>query len=133
MSASRRLPRSRFQPGIAAMYACTGASPSAFAMRGLPPERTIDLDLDLVDELTWILQASPFLLPRFGATADRTRSFRAPSLILSPSWRSMAISSPGKRPARSGGRRRGLQAAPENVREPPEHAGGDRPTPRLRA
>src|SRR3984893_14707458 len=40
MSASRRFPRSRFQPGIAEMYACTGASPSAFAMRGLPPERT---------------------------------------------------------------------------------------------
>src|SRR3972149_497428 len=39
MSASRRFPMSRFQPGIAAMYACTGASPSAFAMRGLPPER----------------------------------------------------------------------------------------------
>src|SRR5436190_12427531 len=40
MSASTRFPMSRFQPGIAAMYACTGASPSAFAMRGLPPERT---------------------------------------------------------------------------------------------
>src|SRR5205809_275122 len=40
MSTSRRFPRSRFQPGIPAMYACTGASPSAFAMRGLPPERT---------------------------------------------------------------------------------------------
>src|SRR5437870_13252924 len=40
MSASRRFPRSRFQPGIPAMYACTGASPSTFAMRGLPPERT---------------------------------------------------------------------------------------------
>src|SRR5882762_2059829 len=40
MSASRRFPRSHFQPGIPAMYACTGASPSAFAMRGLPPERT---------------------------------------------------------------------------------------------
>src|SRR6267142_2072352 len=40
MSASRRFPRSRFQPGIPAMYACTGASPSAFAMRGLPPDRT---------------------------------------------------------------------------------------------
>src|SRR5688500_15744190 len=39
MSASRRFPRSRFQPGIAAMYACTGASPSAFAIRGLPPAR----------------------------------------------------------------------------------------------
>src|SRR5688500_7801002 len=39
MSASRRLPTSRFQPGIAAMYALTGASPSAFAICGLPPER----------------------------------------------------------------------------------------------
>src|SRR5574341_1509235 len=38
MSASRRFPRSRFQPGIAARYACTGASPSAFAICGLPPE-----------------------------------------------------------------------------------------------
>src|SRR5215469_8804042 len=40
ISASRRFPRSLFQPGILAMYACTGASPSAFAMRGLPPDRT---------------------------------------------------------------------------------------------
>src|SRR5207249_11308999 len=39
MSASRRFPMARFQPGIAAMYARTGASPSAFAMRGLPPVR----------------------------------------------------------------------------------------------
>src|SRR5258707_14937161 len=30
-------------------------------------------------------------------------------------------------------RRRALQAAPEEVREPPEHAGGHRPAPRLRA
>src|SRR6267142_6330389 len=30
-------------------------------------------------------------------------------------------------------RRRALQAAPEEVREPPEHAGGNRPAPRLRA
>src|SRR5688572_27559514 len=75
--ASRRFPRSRFQPGIAAIYACTGASPSALAICGLPPERRttrpfppvralIDLvslvrglafvpafggDLDLVDDL----------------------------------------------------------------------------------
>src|SRR5688572_26661610 len=39
MRASRRLPRLLFQPGIAAMYARTGASPSAFAICGLPPER----------------------------------------------------------------------------------------------
>src|ERR1700692_750921 len=35
--------------------------------------------------------------------------------------------------ARSGARRRGMSAAPEEIREPPEHAGGRRPTPRLRA
>src|SRR5258706_14227878 len=33
--------------------------------------------------------------------------------------------------ARSGARRRVLQAAPEEVRQPPEHAGGRRPAPRL--
>jgi len=33
--------------------------------------------------------------------------------------------------ARSGARRRGLEAAPEEVREPPEHAGGRRRAPRL--
>src|SRR5262249_13118943 len=36
-------------------------------------------------------------------------------------------------PARSGARRRSLNAAPEEIREPPEHAGGRRPAPRLRA
>src|SRR5256885_14600310 len=40
MSASSQRPTSRFQPGIPAMYACTGVSPSAFAICGLPPERT---------------------------------------------------------------------------------------------
>src|SRR5436190_9375030 len=38
MSASSCVPTSRFQPGIAAIYDCTGASPSAFAICGLPPE-----------------------------------------------------------------------------------------------
>src|SRR5687768_4516296 len=37
MSASIRRPTPLFQPGIAAMYACTGASPSALAICGLPP------------------------------------------------------------------------------------------------
>ena len=32
MSASSWRPTSRFQPGMAAMYACTGASPSPFAI-----------------------------------------------------------------------------------------------------
>src|SRR5688572_3814620 len=53
ISASRRFPMSRFQPGIAAMYACTGASPSALAICGLPPESRTTAsrfggDLDLV-------------------------------------------------------------------------------------
>jgi len=39
MSASRRRPTSCFQPGMAAMKACTGASPYPFAICGLPPER----------------------------------------------------------------------------------------------
>src|SRR6185437_11124921 len=62
MSASRRSPMSRFQPGIAAMYACTGASPSAFAICGLPPERrtgtlapAVGGDLDLVADLRGLL------------------------------------------------------------------------------
>src|ERR1700737_505742 len=40
MSASSRFPTLRFQPGIAAMYARTGALPSAFAICGLPPARS---------------------------------------------------------------------------------------------
>src|SRR5262245_33194932 len=43
MSASRRRPTSRFQPGMAAMKAWTGASPSPFAICGLPPERRAGL------------------------------------------------------------------------------------------
>src|SRR5262245_48371007 len=38
MSASSQRPTSRFQPGMPAMYACTGASPSPFAICGLPPD-----------------------------------------------------------------------------------------------
>src|SRR5260221_1089535 len=77
MSASRRFPRSRFQPGIPAMYDCTGASPSAFAICGLPPERSFTgfaslapglafapafaADLDLVADLpAWLPGAQPF-------------------------------------------------------------------------
>src|SRR5688500_6885358 len=37
MSASRRFPTARFQSGIAAIYACTGALPSPFGICGLPP------------------------------------------------------------------------------------------------
>jgi hypothetical protein len=38
ISWSSRLPTLLFQPGIAAMYACTGPSPSPFAICGLPPD-----------------------------------------------------------------------------------------------
>ena len=44
MSASSLRPTSLFHPGIAAMYACTGASPSPFGICGLPPERSAGAD-----------------------------------------------------------------------------------------
>src|SRR5262245_34642319 len=68
MSASRRFPRSRFQPGIAAMYACTGASPSAFAICGLPPERrTTAPSLRFRALIGWTLRALGFTFaPAFG-------------------------------------------------------------------
>src|ERR1044072_4051466 len=67
MSASRRVPTSRFQPGIAAMYACTGASPSAFAICGLPPERSLTglvlpvVGLDLVADARGLLARAALL------------------------------------------------------------------------
>src|SRR5262245_13714738 len=45
MSASRRRPTSRFQPGMAEMYARTGALPSPFAIWGLPPARSAGFPL----------------------------------------------------------------------------------------
>src|SRR3954469_23605547 len=54
ISASSRRPTSRFQPGIAAMYACTGASPSAFAICGLPPERSFDALASLTPALALV-------------------------------------------------------------------------------
>src|SRR5437870_4283479 len=68
MSASRRRPTSRFQPGIAAMYACTGASPSAFAICGLPPERSF----------TGLASLAPGLAvaPAFGGDLDLVADLR---------------------------------------------------------
>src|SRR5690606_30816952 len=40
MSSSRR-PTSRFHPGMASMYAFTGASPYPLAICGLPPDRSL--------------------------------------------------------------------------------------------
>src|SRR6188474_15272 len=70
MSASRRFPRSRFQPGIAATYACTGASPSAFAICGLPPERRTTL-LGLA-----LLATGLAFAPAFGADMDLETDLR---------------------------------------------------------
>src|SRR6185503_16168641 len=86
MSASRRFPTSRFQPGIAAMYACTGASPSAFAICGLPPERrttpsrapglafapVFDDDLDLAAGLRGLLARDVRLALGFALAGIRT-------------------------------------------------------------
>src|SRR6187397_2604724 len=68
MSASSRRPTSRFQPGIPAMYACTGASPSAFAMRGLPPVRSFNGLASLAPGLA--------LVPAFGADSDVVADLR---------------------------------------------------------
>src|SRR5688500_1377747 len=102
MSASRRFPTSRFQPGIAAMYACTGASPSAFAICGLPPERrttgtfspfrtltglafapVFAGDLDLVAELRCLL-ARDVRLPFGFALADLIRASQCLSFLRRP-------------------------------------------------
>src|SRR3989442_29506 len=87
MSASRRFPRSRFQPGIPAMYACTGASPSAFAMRGLPPERTT-ATLSPFRTLIGLASLAPGLAfaPAFAGTTPRA----APAPPAAPRCRACA-------------------------------------------
>src|SRR6266852_3059123 len=64
--------------------------------------------------------------PMSRATPSRARGARR---------RSAATRTESRREPHNGlsARRRGLHAAPEEVREPPEHAGGGRPAPRLRA
>ena len=52
----------------------------------------------------------------------KTNVGKTPILSISPETCEASLSA----------RRRGLHAAPEEVREPPEHAGGCRPAPRLR-
>jgi hypothetical protein len=76
---------SRFQPGIAAMYACTGASPSAFATRGLPPERrtaalapAFGWDLDLVAGLRALLARDVPLAFGFALFMGPVQSVRRP-------------------------------------------------------
>src|SRR6476661_5271703 len=85
MSASRRSPRSRFQPGIAAMYACTGAWPSAFAICGLPPERSLPGLASLPVGLAF------FVSGPFRATAAFTSAWNAVASTCSPSWMSIAL------------------------------------------
>src|SRR5260221_721277 len=68
MSASSQRPTLLFQPGIAAMYACTGGSPSAFAICGLPPERSF----------TGLASFAPGLAfaPTFGGDLDLAADLR---------------------------------------------------------
>src|SRR5207253_5758362 len=95
MSASSQRPRSRFQPGIAAMYACTGASPSAFAICGLPPERSfaglasLAPDLALAPDFGGDLDFGA-LDHRFSATAAWIKALNASASSTSPSRMSMA-------------------------------------------
>src|SRR6266849_7319049 len=72
MSASSQRPTSRFQPGIAAMYACTGASPSAFAICGLPPERRTTATFSPSRPLIGLTSLAPGLAfaPAFGGDLD---------------------------------------------------------------
>src|SRR5437870_10483948 len=78
MSASRRFPMSRFQPGIAAMYACTGASPSAFAICGLPPERRTTATFSPFRTLIGLASLAPGLAfaPAFGGDLDLVADLR---------------------------------------------------------
>src|SRR6202165_6269132 len=71
-SAARRFPMWRFQPGIPAMYACTGASPSAFAICGLPPERRTTAAFSPSRTLIGLASRTPGLAfaPAFGGGFD---------------------------------------------------------------
>jgi outer membrane protein assembly factor BamB len=69
---------------IAAMYACTGASPSAFAICGLPPERSFTGLASLAPGLAF------FAGGPFWATAAFTSALNAPASTVSPSWMSIA-------------------------------------------
>src|SRR5436190_10831371 len=107
-----RWPRA-IQPGIAAMYACTGALPSAFAICGLPPAASFD-GLALVADLRgfFILRRSQDLLyvtagilrDEAGATVcDHSHPYRGQQLLRhrTEGWRT------GARPLRL--RHRGLE------------------------
>ena len=87
MSASRRRATSRFQPGIAAMYACTGASPSALAIWGLSPARSAGfaglrlLDFGAIIQLLpgkdGLLHISQIANERVNAVADHLKEGQA--------------------------------------------------------
>src|ERR1700736_1016718 len=80
MSASSRRPTSRFQPGIPAMYACTGASPSAFAICGLPPERRTTATFSPFRSLIGLASLAPGLafVPAFAVFLALAAGLRAP-------------------------------------------------------
>jgi hypothetical protein len=76
-SASRRFPRSRFQPGIAAMYSRTGPPPSAFAICGLPPERRTTATFSPFRTLIGLASLAPGLAfaPAFGGDSAFVPAF----------------------------------------------------------
>src|SRR5438045_5919357 len=79
-----------------------------------------------------LLRVSPRQSPSsailFEMSSDADRPSLAPDFFMFSSWnfrlRVIELTVGGQR---------GLQPAPEEVREPPEHAGGRRPAPRFRA
>src|SRR5438105_11447163 len=80
MSASSQRPTSLFQPGIAAMYACTGASPSAFAICGLPPERRTTFSPFRI--LFRLAELEPVFGEDFDVAADLRGSFPRDSALM---------------------------------------------------
>src|SRR5690606_14321558 len=67
ISASRRRLVSRFQPGAAAIQACTGASPSPLGICGLPPARSFGVPAGVDDGFDTALRG-------FGACPDARRA-----------------------------------------------------------
>src|SRR5436190_21119294 len=115
MSASRRFARSLFQPGIAAMYACTGASPSAFAICGLPPERSFTGLASLAPGLAFAPAFAVFVALVAGLRASLARDARLAfgfamlSVIIRPFLLVAMITSSGGLDATKAGGRDGVE------------------------
>src|SRR5947209_13389605 len=135
MMAWSRSPMARSGSGISSIFASTALSPSALSARG--PQRADALSSwmrSFIATRSSAVNPLNFLLIDVVFLADFCVSFLG--LMEVPDWESSSVQpvSPGKAvpTARSGARRRGLQAEPEEVRQPPQHAGGRRPAPHCR-